>query len=197
MTNRTLTFLYFVISLLFLLGIILTFNDYSYLGYYSDKIINWLWLGFTFIIIFKFWNKKSIKVFFFILVSIVLLSILPMAIPFFCIINYFTTTGDYQQIQLNSNYRIERTRQNSLSMERIYVYEKKGILEKNICRPDYFQIAEKVLSIKTSDNSIDIDSLFIKSAKLIRINNEEIEIKYQILDKKKSLTHKLNNNDGY
>lgn len=197
MTNRILTFLYFVVSLLFLLGILLTFNDYSYLGYYSDKIINWLWLGFTFIIIYKFWNKKSVKIFFFTLVSIILLSILPMAIPFFGIVYYFTKTGDYQQIELDSNYRIERTRQNSLSMERIYVYEKKGILEKNICRPDYSRIVEKVLNINNFDNSINIDSLVVKSAKLIGVNNEEIEIEYKILDMKKSLSHKLNNNDGY
>lgn len=197
MTDRILTFLYLLVSLLFLLGIILTFYDYSYLGYYSDKIINWLWLGFTFIIIFKFWNKKSVKVFFFALVSIIVLSILPMAIPFFGIINYFTKTGDYQQIQLNSNYRIERTRQSSLSMERIYVYEKKGILEKNICRPDYSQIVEKVLNINTFDNSINMDSLDIKDCKLIAINKDEIEIEYQILDKKKSLLHKLNYDYGY
>ncbi|QCE42287.1 hypothetical protein [Psychroserpens sp. NJDZ02] len=197
MTNRILLFVYFVVSLLFVLGILLTFYDYNYLGYYSDKIINGLWLGFTLIIIFKFWTKKLVKIFFFTLVSVVLLSILPMAIPFFGIVNYFTNSGDYQQIQLNSNYRIERTRHHPLSKERIYVYEKKGLLEKNICRPGYSQIAERVLNINTFDNLITTDSLVIKNAKLIGVNNEEIEIEYQILDKKASVKHKLNTNDGY
>ena len=42
---------YAILMLLFIFRISLSFFDYSYLGYYSDKYIYWLWLGFTGIII--------------------------------------------------------------------------------------------------------------------------------------------------
>jgi hypothetical protein len=53
-----------------------------------------------------------------------------MGIPFSGIIYYFSTIDDYQQIKLNKNYRIERTRQQALSIPRIYIYKENGILEK-------------------------------------------------------------------
>lgn len=197
MTNKILTFLYFSVSLLFLLGIILTFYDYSYLGYYSDKIINWTWLGLTTIIIFKFWNKKFMKIYFFSLTSIVILSVVPMAIPFFGILHYFSTINDYQQIQISPEYRIERTKQSALSMQRIYVFEKKGIFEKNICRPSYSQIVEKTLNIDNYETLVDKDKISIQNSKLVEINKDSIEIEYQILGKKKTFFHKIKNDYGY
>lgn len=196
MTNKILIIFYLTITLIFFAGTILSFYDLSYLGYYTDKIINWIWLGFTFTIVFRFWKKKLVKIYSFTLITLVVLSIIPMFIPFFGIVHYFTTIADYQQIKLNSEYRIERTKQNPLSMQRINIYERNGILEKNICRPNYYQIVDEILNID-SLNSIDIDSVTIKDAKIVRINKDEIEIEYQILDKKKSLNNKLNTNDGY
>jgi len=196
MTNKILILFYVIVTSFFLIGIALSFYDFSYLGYYTDKIVNWFWLGFTFVIVFRFWKKKLIKIFLLTLIAIVLLSIIPMAIPFFGIVHYFTTIGDYQQIQLNSDYRLERTRQNALSMQRIYVYKKTGILEQNICRPNYALIVDELLNTDSS-NSIDIDSITIQNAKLVLLNKDKIEIEYQILGKKKSLDHKLNNSDGY
>ena len=119
-----------------------------------------------------------------------------MAMPFLGILSYFTTTGDYQRIQLNSEYRIERTRKQALSMQRIYVYEKRGILEKNICRPNYSQIVNEIL-YSNGSNSINTELLPIKNAKLIQLNKDVIEIEYEILNKKKSLNHKLDKNEGY
>ncbi len=191
MTNKILFIFYFITTLIFLIGVVLSFYDYSYLGYYADKIINWLWLGFTFIVIFRFWKRKSIKVYFFSLLALIFLSILPMAIPFFGIANYFSTIGDYQQIELNSTYRIERTRQSALSMPQIYVYEKIGILEKNICRLSYSQIVEEILNIERYEASIDIEMLPIQDARLIGFKSDSIGIEYQISQKKKIIYHKL------
>lgn len=194
MLHKILIIFYFIITLVFLTGIALTFYSLSYLGYYPDKIISWFWLGYTIVIIYKFRKKRLIKIFSLLLVAIILLSIMPMAIPFMGIVNYFSTIGDYQQIKLSPEYRIERTRHSSLSQQRIYVYEKKGLLEKNICRPNYSRIIEKVLNVNDLNNSIDIDLFEIKHVEFISINKEEIVIEYQIIDKKKQLHHKLDNN---
>lgn len=197
MTNRILTITYLTITLIFLLGVFMTFYDYSYFGYYTDKIINWLWLVFTLIIIIKFWKIKAIKVYFFSLLSFLLLSALPMAIPFFGILFYFTTIDDFQQINLNSEYRIERTKQQALSMPRIYIYKRIGIFEKNICRPVYSEIIENVINVERLKNSFDEKKLSIQDAKLISTTNDSVGIEYQISDSKKIIYHKTENDDGY
>ncbi len=123
-----------------------------------------------------------------------------MAIPFFGIVNYLTKQGDYQEIKLNENFRIERTQHQPLSMPRVYIYKKYlGILEKNICRTDYREIIENVMNLKNNDSifSIDLKETPIQSARLIFENDKKIEIEYKIKDKKKIIQHELNLEDGY
>ncbi len=183
--------------MLLIIGIVLTFNDYSYRGYYTDKIINWTWLLLSFLIVIIYWNKEYIKISLITFIIFIMLSIIPMGIPFFGMVYYFSSIDDYQQIQLNENYRIERTRQNALSMPRIYIYKENGILEKNICRPSYSEILGKVLNVEEYKNSIDERKTDIQNARLVLINNDSIGIEYQILNKKKIIYEKLNENDGY
>ena len=124
-TNRILVITYLTFTLIFLIGVFMSFYDYSYYGYWTDKIINWIWLIFTATVIFWFWKNKITRIYFFSLLTLILLSVLPMAIPFFGIVFSFTTINDYQQIKLNDSFRIERTRQQAMSMPRIYVYQRK------------------------------------------------------------------------
>lgn len=196
MRNRILIYIYLTITLLYLFGVIIRFYDYNCLGYWTNKIINWIWLALTIIVIFWFWRKKTAKIYFFSLLTLIVLSILAMAIPFFAILYSFSTIDDYQQITLNDNYRIEKTKQQVLSMPRVYVYKKTGLLEKNICRPTYRDIINNVLNFKVYESGIDL-KIPIQKAKFISINSDSIGIEYQILDKKKIIYHKLKNDDGY
>ena len=73
-----------------------------------------------------------------------------MILPYYAIEFYLTNEEDFQKIKLNEDFRIERTRQNVLSMPRVYFYQRKlGIFEKNICRPAYDKIVEEILDIST------------------------------------------------
>ena len=195
MTNRILITTYLTLTLVFLLGVFMSFYDYSYYGYWTDKIINWIWLVLTLTVIFWFWRNKLTKIYFFSLLTLILLSILPMAIPFFGIVYSFSTIDDYQQIKLNDTYRIERTKQQALSAPRVYVYKRIGILEKNICRPVYREIVENVLNLKTYESGI--DELLLQNANFIAHNTDSIGIDYQFLGRKKIIYHKLENDDGY
>ncbi len=67
-----------------------------------------------------------------------------MLIPFFGILYFFTTMGDYEKIQLNKEFRIEITENSALSLKRVYIYKKIWILEKNICRPCFDDIEEEM-----------------------------------------------------
>ena len=111
------------------------------------------------------------------------------------IVYKFSTIDDYQQIKLNDTYRMERTKYQALSGPRVFVYKRIGILEKNICRPVYREIVEKVLDLKTYESGI--DELSLQNVRFISINSDSIGIEYQILDRKKIIYHKLENDDGY
>ncbi|CAM3075565.1 hypothetical protein DRF59_15925 [Chryseobacterium flavum] len=189
MKSKNIVILYLILSLIFVFGIALHLNKYSYSGYYTDKIINWLWLGMTIFMIIRFWKRKMIKVYFVLLLATVILSILPMMIPFFAMVYYFSTFDDYQQIQLNNNYRLERTRPGALYKPQIYIYKKEGILEKKVYKTPYSEVTETVLQT-SSVNDMEGEKVPIQLAKLVKVSEDSIGIEYQIRNKKQVFYHK-------
>lgn len=181
-----------MITLIFLSEVVLNFNQYSYAGYYPDKIIGWLWLAMTVFIIIKLWKRKAIKVYFGFLVAGIILSILPMMIPFFALLSYFSRIDSYQRIQLDDHYRIERHRPGALSKVQIAVYQQKGIFEKRIGKIPYVEVLENVLQRPSFEISNDEQQEPIQEAKLINANKDSIGIEYQIMNKKKIFYHKVN-----
>lgn len=186
MKNKNIVITYLALTLIFLFGVVLSFNNYSFSGYYIDKIINWLWLAMTIFIIIRFWKKKGAKVYFGILLSGTILSILPMMIPFFGMVLYFSTTGCNQNIKLDDTYRMERGRPGVMSNPMITIYKKEGIFEKQISRTPYLDIIEKM----QSSTHINEKELPIQGAKLINVNNDSIGIEYQIMNRKKLIYQK-------
>ncbi|AZB08825.1 hypothetical protein EG344_08320 [Chryseobacterium sp. G0162] len=194
MKNKNIVIAYLVVTLILLSEIILNLNKYSYAGYYSDKIIGWLWLAMTVFIIIKLWKKKAVKVYFGLLVGAIILSILPMMIPFFGIVNYFSTIGSYQRIQLDDHYRIDRNRPNVLYNPQVTIYRREGIVEKQISRIPYNEVLEKVFQCSSIDLPVDDKKENIQRAKLIMANKDSIGIEYQITNKKQIFYHKVNEN---
>lgn len=188
MNNKNIVIAYLAVTLVFLFGIILSLNNYSFAGYYIDKIINWLWLLMTIFIIIRFWKKKVIKIYFGLLISGIILSILPMMIPFFGIVHYFSTIGCEQRIQLDDTYRLERGRPGVLYNPLITIYKKEGIFEKQILRTPYSEIIDKVS--EPSSETLYEKTWPIQDAKLMSVNNDSIGIEYQIMNKKKLIYHK-------
>ena len=118
-----------------------------------------------------------------------------MAIPFFGIVYSFSTIDDFQQIQLNEKYRIELTKHQALSMQRVFVYKKVGLLEKNISRPSYNQIVEKTIALDIYD--LELYNFPIENARFVTANKDSIGIEYKIAGKKKIIYHKINSEQGY
>ncbi len=101
MKNKIIINSYITISILFIFNIIIGFYDYSFYGYWTDKVIGWLWIVLTILVIIIFWKKRIAKIYLITLCLIIFLSIIPMLIPFFGILYFFTTMGDYERIELN------------------------------------------------------------------------------------------------
>lgn len=175
-------------------------SDWQFLGYWTPKIIGWSWLISTLILIVVFWQKRWVKFYGALLLSMVGLSILPMAIPFFGLILFFSTIDDYQQITLNDTYRLEVTRHSVLSMPRVYIYQKQSALfEKNTHRPFFGDIAETILEPKTYDERLQIDDLppYLDNARFVNENTDGIFVEYEFQGRKKVIFHPFGENDGY
>ncbi len=115
-----------------------------------------------------------------------------MMIPFFAVVNYFSTLDDYQQIQLDDTYRIERTRRNVLDKPRIYIYKKEGIIEKGMYKTPYILVVEKVFQDHFT-NDIEGDNQPIQKAKLVSVDKDSIGIEYKIMNRKNIFYHKEDN----
>ncbi|KAA3439238.1 RNA methyltransferase [Rufibacter hautae] len=70
-------------------------------GYWSDRVVYWIWLLSTFVLIYRFWAKKGIKIYASSLGVLVILSLLPFMIPFtvilftgFCLDRSYSKTLD-------------------------------------------------------------------------------------------------------
>lgn len=192
MKNKNIVITYLVVTLIFLSEVVLNFNQYSYAGYYTDKIIGWLWLAMTIFIIIKLWKKKAIKAYFGLLVAGIILSILPMMLPFFALVSYFSTIDSYQRISLNNDYRIERYRPGALSKPQIAIYQQKGIFEKRIGKTPYVEVLEKVAQRPSIDIPSNEQREPIQAAKFINVNKDSIGIEYKIMNKKQIFYHKIN-----
>lgn len=186
MKNKILFSIYIALTAIFITGVVLSFNRYSFAGYYTDKVINVLWLLCTVLTIIWFWKKKAAKIYGILLVALMLLSIIPMMIPFFGIVYYFSTTDDFQQIQLDDTYRIERTRPGAMSKIKIHVYKNEGLIEKLLYDTPYQQVLENTLEDQHDQNPP------IQKAKLVNLSKDSIGIEYLIQGHRKIFYHKEN-----
>ncbi|TDX87297.1 hypothetical protein [Epilithonimonas xixisoli] len=185
---------YYFVSAIFGISVLLNFFDWQLRGYYTEKAIAWIWILFTLAFIIGFWKSRKIKIYFFLIVVLLILSLLPMLLPFYAMVFYLTDTEDYQQIKIDNQFRLETTRHHPMSKARVYIYENHfGLFEKNIARPDYQEIITQTLSTKNHP-----DLTPIQNVKIIAQNSDSIGLEYQINGHKKLIYHPIKNvNDGY
>lgn len=180
--------LYFVISLLFVISFLLNCYGYQFAGYWTEKIIAWIWLIDTVFIILCHWKYKFTKIYLSVLGALVVLSLLPMGIVFFAFLNFIGTFGDYQRLSINDDYRLEMTQHQPLSMPRVYIYQRQYVIfEKIISRPIFYHIIEKTTGLDKLQ--FDERTISIQQATLIHHDSQTIAIRYRIHDKEMMMTH--------
>ncbi|UZR94749.1 hypothetical protein [Chondrinema litorale] len=137
---------YLSISSLLLTDIILYINwEISYRGYWTDRILFWIWFSLTTYIIYYYWNKKIIKIYVGALISFIILSMLPMMIPFIIIITTITGTDRSCNQEISENIRIQEIAKSPIAMPQIQVIEKTWLIDK--------VIGERDFSISLGENS--------------------------------------------
>ena len=107
MSNKQALIAYIIISLLLLANVIgdLVYK-FSIAEYWSNRILFWLWFFGTCYILIIYWKKLVTKIYFGILISGIILSILSMKIPFFTIMLSTTGGGLHFKKQITPAYRL-------------------------------------------------------------------------------------------
>ena len=184
--NRKLLIAYCVISFLLVANIAGDlFYQISVAGYWKDRILFWLWFFSTFLILIKFWKKLLTKIYFGLLVVGVILSILPMMVPFFAIILSSTGEGLHFKKQITPEYRLQVVGYSIMGRPLIEIMKNKGLLEK--------RIANTNINVFIND-STEIRIWDIKDAKFLNETDSSIAIQFSAdsLNGEMTITKEIN-----
>lgn len=138
MTGRKKLYIaYMLISLIMLIDItaILTWQI-SLAGYWSDRLVFWIWLLSTLPFLIIFWKSIYTKMYFIVLILGLLFSIAAMMLPFFGIL--FSSTGLERQAYYTPDkgkYRVQLI-QSVMGRPRLQIIENKGVVEKVVLFTD-------------------------------------------------------------
>ena len=159
--SRIILRVYLILSSLFALDCLLYFNRLiSLRGYYSDVVLYWLWFLTSFVVIVVFWKKITAKLLLAGIILAIILSILPLMMPFYAWILSTTSLGLMIDKNLNEKYRAQIVSYSAMAPPWLEVIEKHGLLEKRILKSTDYQLMNDDLNIK------------IRTAKDIIFNHE-------------------------
>ncbi|OXA65969.1 hypothetical protein B0A67_23900 [Flavobacterium aquidurense] len=132
---------YLILSLLLALDCLLYYFKFiSLRGYYSDVVLYWLWFVTSFVVIVMFWKKLMAKLLLTGIILTIVLSILPMMIPFYAWILSTTSLGLLIDKNLNENYRAQIVGYSVMAPPWLEVIKKHGLLEKRILKSTDYQL---------------------------------------------------------
>ncbi|RMA72550.1 hypothetical protein [Flavobacterium weaverense] len=141
----------------------------TFVGFWSDRILFWIWLSLTCIIIILFWKKKLVKVYFALLIFTIILSIIPMGVPFWGIYLSITGKGLRFEKEITPEYRVQIATYSIMARYApLQVIRNLGVFEKEISSSDS--------ELKVND-SLSISNWDIKNVWYISENDKEITLK--------------------
>jgi len=135
--RNTILKIYVVISLLLVADMVAYyFYKISGRGYYSDVILCWSWFWGSILVIVLFWKKIGAKLLLAAMTGALVLSFLPMAIPFYALLFSSTSLGLWLDKDLNKSYRAQIVGYSVMTHPVLQVIEKRGVWEKQVfqCR---------------------------------------------------------------
>lgn len=152
---------YLILSLLLALDCLLYyFKLISLRGYYSDVILYWLWFLTSFAVIVVFWKKILAKLLLGGIILAIIISILPLMMPFYAWILSTTSLGLMIDKNLNEKYRAQIVGYSVMTHPWLEIIEKNGPIEKRV--------------FKSTDSELmnDNTNIKIRTAKDIIFNHE-------------------------
>lgn len=170
MNKKTIFRIYLFISALIILNSCLyAFAKMSFTGYWSDRILFWIWIAVTPFIIILYWKKLVTKLYFGFLILCLILSILPMGILFFGIILSGTGSGRLNHFNLENNIRIQTVAYGVMGRPRVQIV-KDGFLFDKIKLEDQDEIE------KNDSTWLEVRDAI--NAQLVKETDTSITVKY-------------------
>lgn len=170
MGKKTIFRIYLFISALIILNSCLyAFAKMSFTGYWSDRILFWMWILLTPFVIILSWKKLVAKIYLGFLVICLVLSILPMGIIFFGIILSGTGSGRMNHFDLGNNIRVQTVGYGIMSRPQIQIVKDAFLFDK--------------IKLEDQDEIKKNDSTWLeirdaKNAQLIKETATSITVKY-------------------
>lgn len=124
------------------------FKLISLKGYYSDVVLYWLWFVTTFVVIVIFWKKIMAKLLLTGIIVAIILSILPMMMPFFAWILSTTSLGLLINRDLNKNYRAQIVSYSAMASPWLEVIEKHGLVEQRLFKSTDYELMNDDMNVK-------------------------------------------------
>lgn len=141
----------------------------SFAGYWSDRVVFWLWFIATPFVVFCFWKNLAAKIYFWTLVAATIVSMIPMGIFFFGILLSTTGSGRLNHFSLKNNIRVQTVGYGVMGRPRLQVIEDNLLFDKILLEKG----DEVVINDSTTLNIRDAIS-----ANLIRKTDTSILVKY-------------------
>lgn len=145
----------------------------SYAGYYTDVVLFWMWLLSSLLLIIVFWKKGMVKLLLGSILLALVVSILPLMLPFYTIMLSMTSKGLYVDKSLNENYRAQIVGYSVMVTPWLEIIEKKGLFERKTMQCMEWNLED----FRMQHNTLEVDkplnhSLRISDAKNIILNKE-------------------------
>ena len=150
-------------------------QEISWAGFWTDRIIIWLWLGLSMYMVVHYWRLPTTKILFYVAEGVVGLSLAPMGIPFIATVGFLSGANLENQKEVDVRYEL---RVNGMIMgpSMVNVIENHGIWEKQVAKDQLSEIAYQVLG---EDWAYDYDDFENFSVRLVAENKEAILLEYQ------------------
>ena len=149
MKSKTVFKVYVLLSIFLVVDLVSYFSfGVSLRGYYADIILFWIWFFGTLLMIVTYWSKRVAKFSLMAMVSIILLSNVPMGIPFYAFVLSSTPFGLWLDKDLNSLYRAQIISYSVMTPPWLEIIEKRGVFERKIMKCTDNQILDDRTDVK-------------------------------------------------
>ena len=151
---------YITVSILLIADLALYLScGISLTGQLSDKVLFWTWLIMTPIITFKYFKSSWTKLYLGIIGILIVLSLIPMAIPFISIVGF---ASGMDNERLVNEYKLREGSKSAIAIPKIYLLKQWGVFEREIGETEfqieigdiYYRVAEFEKIVLTEEENL-------------------------------------------
>ncbi len=176
---------YVLVSLLLVLDVSLYLGwRISLAGYWTDRVLFWVWLLLTAVVFRRGWQRRVTKIYAGLLGALLVLSMVPMMIPFSTIVMVGFGLDRFYWKDIDGRIRIQQTGKSIVGLPTLEVVEKKGIYEQQIAsmnaremwhEDNTYQNIQDLVTLhvlRQTKDSVQVELVYKRGKTIFWMNNE-------------------------